>query len=102
MKEAGRRLALFISSGTQDMTIAEIANAARPLEKWAEDHADYTRISEYVEIDFGLRPSDRYVPEQIDALLEKKEELQKELESKLETIDALIGTLGALEHKPSE
>lgn len=95
-----RKLALFISSGTEDKTREEIIREARALEEWAENANGYTRISEYHHADFALRPADHYVPEQIEDLKEKKEELRKELEIKLAKIDELISTLAALEHKP--
>jgi len=95
-----RKLALFISSGTEDKTKEDIVRESRALEEWAESCNGYTRISEYFDVDFLLRPAEDYVPEQIEDLKEKKEELRKELDGKLAKIDELISTLAALEHKP--
>lgn len=97
-----RKLALFISSGTEEKTPEEILRGARALEEWADGESvhGYTRVTEYVTMEFPIRPSGEYVPEQINDLIAKKVELRKELDEQLAKIDALIGTLAAIEHKP--
>ena len=100
MKDTNRKVALFISSGTEDKDMEMIVAGARPLEEWAEGANGYTRISEYVELDFGLRDPNEYIPDQIADLEGKKEELRAELEKDIAKIDALIGTLAAIEYKP--
>lgn len=100
MKDTNRKVALFISSGTEDKDMEMIVAGARPLEEWAENANGYTRISEYVELDFGLRDPTDYIPDQIADLEGKKEELRAELEKDIAKIDALIGTLAAIEYKP--
>lgn len=100
MKDLNRKIALFISSGTEGKDADEIIAEARPLEAWADGVSQYTRVTNWAEFEFDLRPAQEYVPEQIEALREKKEELTREFQKNLAKIDELIGTLAAIEYKP--
>ena len=91
-------MALFISSA--NLQREDIIEVARPLEDWAEGHSDYTRVSEYIDTTWPLRDLKEYVPEQIEKLNGKKEELRAELASKLKDVDDLISSLAALEYIP--
>lgn len=53
------KLALFTSTYTKQPAA---------LEPWADNSSVYTRLSEYVEVDFPPRPAKEYVPEAVAAI----------------------------------
>lgn len=94
-----QRLALYISAGEK---LHEGGSNARPIGPWAEDHPDYVRVTDFMEIDFPDRAPSEYVPDQVKALRAKADEIRVESTKKLQTIEDMISSLAAIEHLPSE
>lgn len=88
-----QRLALFID------TSSHYNQRPTACSDWADDLDTYTRVSEYVEVEFPMRDAQEYIPEQIAALQKRRDEIREEAEGKVKKIEERIANLAALEHK---
>ena len=91
-----KKLALYITPG--DTTSKD----ARAIEDWADNSTGYIRVSEHQMVEFEMRPSGEFVPEQVKQLREKSDQIKKDASEKLQIIEDAISSLEAIEYIPGD
>jgi hypothetical protein len=90
------RLALYITPG--DTTSKD----ARVIDDWADGSDGYIRVSEFHDVEFEMRPSGEFVPEQVKQLRAKGDKIRKDASEKLQLIEDAIHSLEAIEYIPGD
>lgn len=84
------KLALFTNADSDYRTVCE---------EWAERHADYVRVSEFVDVTFPPLREEAVIERQLEALDRTETELRSKFQDKLNSIESRRAELRAITYK---